>query len=203
MKNNDYTKISHKKHSSITYYEDSKKIKYLKHLVTRILLSIILIISISIFIKLNSNNSLFIKKYLLEDNLKFTELNKWSQKYLGKIIPQVDNNSDLVLNNNDFKSLPYEKYHDGVKITMPKNNPITILNGGIVVFMGEKDDYGNTIIIQGNDGLDYWYGNITNSSINLYDYVDKDTLIGEASGDYIYLVLQKDGQYLSYDEYLK
>ena len=37
---------------------------------------------------------------------------------------------------------------------------------------------GNTVIIQGVDGVDIWYGNLTNVSVKLYDYVEKDKLIG-------------------------
>ena len=46
MKIEDYTKISHKRYSNNN--TDNKKIKYLKSLISRILMSIILVISISI-----------------------------------------------------------------------------------------------------------------------------------------------------------
>ncbi len=199
----DYTKIGHKSYSSKKSELDSKKIKYLKNLITRSLLSIILIISICILIKINDNNKVMVNKYLYEDSLSFTKINNWYQDKFGKLLPKVENKDELVLNSDDFKSYKYEKYQDGVKIDIKKGSPISLLNGGIVVFIGEKEGYGNTLILQGNDGIDYWYGNITNTNATLYDYLEKDTLIGEANDNYIYLVLQKDGQYLSYEEYLK
>ena len=82
-----------------------------------------------------------------------------------------------------------------------KESAIQTLNSGIVVFIGEKEHYNNTIIIQGIDGVDIWYGNVTNVSVNLYDYVEKNTLLGSAMEDHIYFVLQKEGQYLDYEEY--
>ncbi len=200
---NDYTKISHKSYSSKKADLSDKKIKYLKNLITRSLLSIILIISICILIKVNDNNKVLVNKYLYEDSLKFTKINNWYQDKFGKLLPKVDNSEELVLNSDDFKSYKYTAYKDGVKIDISKGSPISLLNGGIVVFMGEKEDYGNTLILQGNDGIDYWYGNITNTNATLYDYLEKDTLIGESKDNYLYLVLQKDGQYLSYEEYLK
>ena len=199
----DYTKINHKSYSSKKSELDSKKIKYLKNLITRSLLSIIFIISICILIKVNDNNKVMVNKYLYEDSLSFTKINNWYQDKFGKLLPKVENSDELVLNSDDFKSYKYEKYKDGVKIDIKKGSPISLLNGGIVVFIGEKEGYGNTLILQGNDGIDYWYGNITNTNATLYDYLEKDTLIGEAKDNYIYLVLQKDGQYLSYEEYLK
>lgn len=199
----DYTKINHKSYSSKKSELDSKKIKYLKNLITRSLLSIIFIISICILIKVNDNNKVMVNKYLYEDSLSFTKINNWYQDKFGKLLPKVENSDELVLNSDDFKSYKYTTYNDGVKINISKGSPISLLNGGIVVFIGEKEGYGNTLILQGNDGIDYWYGNITNTNATLYDYLEKDTLIGESKDDYIYLVLQKDGQYLSYEEYLK
>lgn len=190
------------KHRNNNKNNDNKKIKYLKNLITRILLSIILIISISIFIKYNDENILLVEKYFFEDNIKFTKINNLYEEYMGKIIPDVNNNTELVFSSEEIKSKEYEKYKDGFKINLSKNQIISSFNGGIVVFIGEKENYDNTIIIQGNDGIDYWYGGITNIAINLYDYIEKDTLIGETKNDYLYLVFQKDGKYLNYEEVL-
>ena len=134
--------------------------------------------------------------------MEFTKINKWYQDKFGKILPSVDNESTLVFSDANVTNSKYEKYLDGVKITYDKNNPIAILMGGIVVFIGDKDNYGKTVIIQGNDCINYYYGNITNINVNLYDYLEKDTLIGESLDNYIYLVLEKDGQYLNYEEYI-
>ena len=197
----DYTKISHKSASSYLYEnKENKKVKYLKNLVTRILISIILVIASAILIRLNTENIEFINKYVFSDSLKFTQINNWYQKNSGNLLPKLSENSNLVMENNDLKSLPYEKYLDGVKISVSKGMPISIINGGIVVFEGEKEGYGNSVIIQGNDGIDYTYGNLTNINVNLYDYIEKDTLIGESIDNFIYLVLKKDNEYLNYEE---
>ena len=201
MNIDDYTKITHKRYSSLKPQDENKKIKYLKNLITRVLLSIILIISILILTKFNDHNKELINKYLFQDSLKFTKVNKWYQDKFGNLIPDTNNN-ELVFSS-DLSKNKYTNYQDGVQIEYPKNSPVSTLYGGIIIFIGEKDNYGNVVIIQGNDGIDYTYGNITNININLYDYIEKDTIIGEAKDDYIYLVLEKDGKYLKYDEYLK
>lgn len=180
--------------------EQDKKIHYLKFLLTRILLSIILVISTCIYLKFDEKNILLVEKYLFEESLQFTKINNWYQSYMGEIIPAVTDNTSLVFSSSELKMHEYEKYNDGVKINLNNNTPISSLNGGIVVYIGEKDNYGNTLIIQGNDGIDYWYGGITNISVNLYDYIEKDTLIGETTNDYLYLVLQKNGEYINYEE---
>ena len=190
-----------KKHRNNDINED-KKIKYLRNLITRVLISMILVISVCIYLKYDDKNIIMIEKCFFEESLKFTKINNLYEEYMGKIIPTVDNSADLVFSSNDLKTLQYEEYKDGFKLTTNKNQPISTLNGGIVVYIGEKDNYENTLILQGNDGIDYWYGGITNISVNLYDYIEKDTLIGETSNEYLYLVLQKDGEYLEYEEIL-
>ncbi len=200
----EYTRISHKKPSSnIDNNLDDKKIKYLKNLITRLLLSVILVISICIFIKLDSNNKALIDEYIFKDSLEFTKINNWYQDNVGKIVPELNENTALVFSSDDLKKNAYTLYKNGVKIEVDKSSPVSLINGGIVVFIGDKEGYGNTLILQGNDGIDYWYGGITNVNVNLYDYLEKDTLIGEVQNNYIYLVMQKDGKYLSYEEYIK
>ena len=46
---------------------------------------------------------------------------------------------------------------------------VPIEESGIVVFIGEKEGYNNTVIIQRIDGIDEWYGNIENVNVNNVD----------------------------------
>ena len=181
----------------------NNKIKYFNHLITRVLISIILFISAGIISRINNDNTSLINKYFFTDSIKFTSINNWYHNNLGKLIPEVKTNTTMVFNNTNILNNNYEKYYDGVKIETLKGSPISSINGGIVVFIGDKENYGNTLIIQGNDGIDYWYGNITNINVNLYDYLEKDTLLGETLEDYLYIVLARDGKYLDYEEYIK
>ena len=96
-----------------------------------------------------------------------------------------------------------DNYLNGIKLEVTDNYLVPILKSGIIVFVGEKEGYKNTIIIQGVDGTDIWYGNITNSDYKLYDYVEEGKLLGEAQNNTLYIVLQKDGEYLKFDEYFK
>ena len=95
-----------------------------------------------------------------------------------------------------------EKYEEGVKLTVDKNYLVPVNESGIVVFIGEKEKYGNTVIIQRVDGIDEWYGNIENTNLKLYDYIKKGTLLGEVN-DYFYLVYKKNGKALNYEDYIK
>ena len=41
---------------------------------------------------------------------------------------------------------------------------------GIVIFIGEKEGYGNTVVVEQVDGIDVYYSNVSVSNIKLYDY---------------------------------
>lgn len=174
--------------------------KYFKYSILRVLLSIILVISVLISFKLDESNKEFIKKYVFTENLKFTKINKWYQDNIGKIIPSGFNKATTVFSSKEILLNKNEKYKDGIKIFTENDTLVSSICGGIVVYVGDKDDYGNSVIVQGNDGVDYLYGNLHNLNINLYDYIENDTLIGSTRDNYMYLVLFKDGKYIDYDE---
>ena len=88
------------------------------------------------------------------------------------------------------------------KLTVESNYLVKSLDSGIVVFIGDKDKYGKTVIIQQMNGVDVFYGNVT-SSVNMYDYVEKGSLIGETIDTNLYLAFQKEGSFVDYKEYIK
>ena len=92
-------------------------------------------------------------------------------------------------------------YNNGAKLNVDSGYLVPVIESGIVVYMGEKDGYGYTIIVQQNDGVDCWYSNI-NTNIKLYDYIEKGSLLGEAKDSNIYLYFQKNGEFIDYKEYI-
>jgi stage IV sporulation protein FA len=167
----------------------------------KLLISIIITLIILILIKASSNFKTNFYKHVYNTNISFAPLTNLYNKYIGDLdILDGFVNTQTVFN----EKLSYnntEKYLDGVKVKV-NNNLVPINESGIVVFIGEKDGYGNTVIVQRIDGVDEWYGNIINTNVKLYDYVEKGSLLGEVK-DYLYLVYKKDGNILNYEEYLK
>ncbi len=173
----------------------------LKNLISRILITIILVLSSIIFINSNPQNKELYQKYVFDNTLSFTKIKDLYQKFFGSV--------DFLKKSEDttvFKAINYsniENYKNSNKLTVKEQEIINVITSGIVVFNGDKDDLGNTIIIQGNDGVDIWYSNITDSDISLYDYVESGSVLGISNSDYIYLTIIKDNNYLTYEEYQK
>lgn len=184
---------------------EEKKVIYLKGLISRTLITIIFVLSSMIFTNLSENNEKLYKKYVLEDSLGFTKISNLYKKVFGHVdilTPTKKENSDTAV----FGSISYkniENFKNSNKLTVGTNEIINVITSGIVVFIGEKEELGNTIIIQGNDGYDIWYSNITDTSIKIYDYIESGTILGTSNSEDIYLTISKDGKYLSYEEYTK
>lgn len=177
--------------------------KYISKLIVQILICTILVLSTLITVKKSNKIKSLIKQNVYEKNINFASFNNLYKKYFGSNIPFSDKIfKEQQVFNEELKYYSYEEYKNGVKLTVDNNYLVPVLESGIVVFEGIKEDYGNIIIIQTTSGIDYWYGNIQNLNVKLYDYVEKGQLIGEASSNKIYLTFIKDGKYLDYKNYL-
>ncbi len=192
----------YKKYLSKTSKDKSKTKKYLKNLLIRITIVIIIFISLAIAIKTDENYKEIIHKYLYTEDISFTKIKKTYNQYLGGIIPlKKEVNTEKVFNEK-LKYTTSSIYYDGVKLDVEENYLVPSLEEGMVVFIGEKENYGNTIIIEDLNGIYYWYGNITISSLKLYDYIEKGSFVGEINKT-LYMVFSKDDKYLNYEDYIK
>ena len=166
----------------------------------KLLISIVITLIILILIKSSSSFKTFFYKEIYNTHLSFAPLSNIYNTYIGKLDIFSDMLTEPVFNE-ELLYLTKEQYKDGVKLEL-QNNLVPINESGIVIYIGEKEDYGNTIIIQRIDGVDEWYGGINNANVNLYDYVNKGDILGEVD-KYLFLIYKKDGNVLNYEEYLK
>lgn len=173
--------------------------KYLNGLVKRTMICFVFVLLVLAISLMSETGRSYIKKYLLETNFEFSKINTLYNKYIGKL---ADENTEVVSGNQLLEYTSKEKYNDGVKLTVSENYNVNLLESGIVVYIGEKEGYGNTIIVQQSNGIDAWYGNIENVDVKIYDYIEKGTIIGNANKT-LYLVFQKNGEILNYEDYIK
>ena len=178
------------------------KLKYAKNLISRVLITVIFVLGSIIFTNISEDNKALYQKYVLEDSLEFTKINELYQSVFGDVdIAKKDNNTDSEVVFGDVSYTNIEPFKNGVKLTVGMNEAISVITSGIVVFIGEKDDLGNTVIIQGNDGVDIWYSNITDTDISVYDYIEAGSILGSSNSEDIYLTINKDCEFINYEEY--
>ncbi len=172
---------------------------YIRTVITKILLTIILTLILLIGFKTSLDFKSNFNKYVYNTSLPFTDFKELYDKYfLGT---KEDENTKEVFNEELVYS-DINMYEDGARLTVKSNYLVKALDSGIVVFIGDKDKYGKTVIVQQMNGTDVFYGNV-NSSVNMYDYIEKGSLIGETIDTNLYLAFQKEGKFVDYKEYLK
>ena len=179
------------------YKKKTKK----KNKFNKLLFLIVLILLTMISFKNNTNLKSKFYKYVFDTNISFSKINEIYQKYFGALIPTFNNTEEVFVENLEFKNV--SKYKEGAKLSVNNNYVVSAQESGIVVYIGEKEGYGNTVIIQQVNGIDLWYGNINNVSVKIYDYLEKGEIIGDALDNNLYLVYKKEGKSLDYEEYIK
>lgn len=179
------------------------KYKFLCRTITKVLICLIIFVVLLIIVKVNPKLKDTIHNVVYEDHFSFSYINNLYKKYFGDVLPfeNIAPTEEEVFN----EKLEYDDhslYKDGVMLDVNYNYLVPVIESGIVVFIGEKENYGKTIIIQQINGIDTWYGNVSIGDIKIYDYVVKGTLLGEVIDDKLYLVFQKEGKYLNYKDYI-
>ena len=171
--------------------------------ITKIFITIIIFLIGMILVKQNPKYKITIKENIYENSLKFTKARELYNKYFGSFF-SIDNliYEETPVFNETITFSEKHTYKDGVALTVTNNYMVPSFESGIVVYIGGKENYGQTIIIEQVDGVDVFYGNITTTTINLYDYVEKGELIGETVTNELYLVFQKNGVILDYKDYI-
>ena len=156
-------------------------------------------------ITLKSNPNLRDKFYksVFQNNLKFAKINELYEKYFGSSLPLKGSKNNLSLvSSNKLEYKKEEKYKNGVKLQAENNYAIPVLKSGIVIFTGEKEGYGKTIIIQSADDVEVWYSNLKDIKVNMYDYLKEGSIVGEANNDNFILEFNKNGKALNYKKYI-
>lgn len=170
----------------------------------RLLITILLTLGILIGMKQSTKFKKLFYEQVYETNFSFAYMNGIYKNLFGSPIPFSEFLKEPI--QPTFKEkLVYQKeepYKDGVKLTVDNGYLVPIKNSGLVVFIGEKEGYGKTVIIQQMDGIDLWYGGLREINVKLYDYVEEGSLLGEVEKQDLFLVFKKEGTILDYKEYL-
>lgn len=177
------------------------KSRVFKYLNRFLLLVVICLISL---IVLKSSPSLqeSVYKKVFQNNLGFAKINELYEKYFGSSLPFIKKEEDQTVSATSLEYEQEKKYQDGVQLTVADDYLIPATSSGLIVFAGEKEGYGNTIVLQRPDNVEIWYSNLDTTSVNLYDYVKSGETIGVAKDNTLYMVFTKDEEFLDYKEYL-
>ena len=179
--------------------QKKKQVFDINGIISKVLLSIIFLLVSIILINKNENIKKFYEDKVFNDSISFIKFNELYNKYFGSITSTYPT-EELVFN----ESIQYsniDNYLNGKVLTVSNNYIVPSIGSGIIVYLGDKDNLGNTCIIQGVDGVDIWYSNIDTSNLTLYDYVSKGDMLGTTLSDKLYLTLEKNNEFIDYETY--
>lgn len=170
-----------------------------KIMLSKFLLSVIVFLIALICIKKDISLKEFIKENVFEKSIKFSSNQKLYDKYFESYLSVERKNSDeKAVFSEKINYLSFENYENGVKLTVEDNYLVPVLESGVIVYIGEKEKLGNTVIVEQVDGIETIYSNVNSTNYKLYDYVEKGDLIGETLNKKLILQFQKNGEYLDY-----
>lgn len=183
----------------MTYEEyKNKKDSKANNIFKKILSKLFTIVIFTMIVITLSNTSPKFKSFIvdkvLNSTIDFSFVNKLSNK-VTNVFKTSDNTLPVVKEENNRK----ERYKDGIKYIVNKGASVNIKDSGIVTYIGNKDGYNNTVIIQQSNGYYAWYGNIK-EEVKLYDYIESGSKIGETLTNEYYYVLLKDNKPVNLNE---
>lgn len=172
-----------------------------KSIIERTLITICIVLTLLVICNINDKFSTYINKYVFETNYNFAKINALYKKYMLDLKPKKDKTTPVSRTDN-INYYDKKDYLDGVELSVEENYNVTMLESGLVVFIGEKEGYGNSIVVQQSNGIDVTYGNVKESDIKVYDYIEKGKIIATASNKF-YMTFASDGEILDYKTYIK
>lgn len=162
----------------------------------KILASVLLFLVIAILFRNQTATFDPVRSFItstMDQDFKFAVVSQWYEDKFGKplaLLPfsEDDKTDKKEVVQSEF-SVPamgkilenFEKNGQGIMIETGKGAPVQSINGGVVTFAGVKEGIGKTVIIQHSDESETWYGNLEDIKVNLYEYVDKRTVVGTVS----------------------
>lgn len=160
----------------------------------KLLLSAILVLAVAILFK-NTTSSLEgtrkTVKQAMEKEFQFASVSKWYESQFGKPLSFLPSSEKKTVQKEKDYAVPasgkvMQSFHangQGVFVQTAANAIVESVNEGIVVFVGQKEEFGNIVQIQHADGTESWYGNLGETSVKLYDYVTKKQKIGTVANE--------------------
>jgi stage IV sporulation protein FA len=153
-------------------------------------------------------------KQSFDKDFQFATVSNWYEDKFGKplaLFPMPkDKSNEENIENGQHYALPasgkiledFEESGQRVMIETSKDAGVEAMSEGMVRFVGEKEGFGKTVVIQHADKSESWYGNLGDISVSLYDFIEKGTKVGTVTnGDSgekgsFYFAIKKDENFI-------
>lgn len=162
----------------------------------KVLASACLVLIVAIIYRSPSEKAVSVQQYVkhtMEQEFQFAAVSDWYEDQFGKplaLLPakNADEESENEVASGSQYALPasgkiLEDFGDNgqrIMIEIGKGAGVEAMNEGLVHFVGMKEGFGKTVIVQHGDKSETWYGNLDKIDVNLYEYISKGAKVGTA-----------------------
>jgi stage IV sporulation protein FA len=162
----------------------------------KVLASACLVLIVAILFRSPADKAVTVQDYVkktMDQEFQFAAVSDWYEKQFGKPLALLPAKSESGEDNQELSeeneyALPasgkiLEDFGDNgqrIMIETGKGAGVEAMNEGLVHFVGMKDGFGKTVIVQHADKSETWYGNLNGIEVNLYEYISKGTKVGTA-----------------------
>ncbi|MGP4080554.1 peptidoglycan DD-metalloendopeptidase family protein [Pseudalkalibacillus sp. R45] len=131
-----------------------------------------------------------------EQEFQFASIAGWYEEKFGKplaLFPTESKGSEVADTGKKMEdyALPantkvlqsFKDNGQGILLETGNETDVSAIKEGFVIFVGEKDKLGKTVVVQHFDGSESWYGKLDkiDDGIKLYNYIDLGTTLGKVT----------------------
>jgi stage IV sporulation protein FA len=159
----------------------------------KILLSLCLFLVIAVMFK-HPSARLDTARNFVKDNMshefEFASISTWYENAFGKPIAflpteqgteTVDSGEGYAMPASGKIAETFEANGEGIILETGKGSKVEAINEGVVIFAGEKEGIGKTVVIQHANKTESWYGQLEKIDVKLYDLVKKGNVVGQVT----------------------
>lgn len=176
--------------------------KSIYNLINRTLICTLIFIICLILVKGNKDLKSFVYKNVYENNINIIKVEEIYQKYIASFFEKNKNNQDiLAVSKEKLNYYDLEETENGISLDVDIETIIPSFNEGIVLYVGDKDEYKDVLVIKQIDGCEVWYIGV-DTDLKIYDYVEKQEIIGKSKNKKLILNFKQNGEVVDYKNYL-
>lgn len=177
-------------------------------LIIKGVLSMALFMSSAFILQSESSRLLAVKEWtrsVLQEEFPFAKVNQWYQETFGNPFlfsydKAVTDQEDIVLPVNGHIKESFSANGKGVLIAPEREEVVTALKGGVIIFAGNDRSTDKTVVIQHADGSHTTYGFLSSLDVHLYQSVQEKENIGtfkpSKESEHVYFSVEKNNRYL-------
>lgn len=199
----DEYRLLKKKIKKSEYNNEEKILKEkIMNFISRVLISALIFVLGLIFIKDDNKNKSWIYKNIYQDNITMVKVEKIYKKYVADFLEQKKEKDEILAVSKE--GIYYEKIEEkenGVNLITGKDIIIPAFEEGIVLYIGDKDNYKDVLVIKQIDGTETWFVGVA-TNLKIYDYIEKNEIVGKTINDNLEIYFKQNGESIDYKKYI-